>query len=122
MDLRVGVAQQGEGQVESRLELHVGLRVVPADPDYDRALRREIREGVTERARLDRASGRVVPGVEVQDDLLPAEVLQGHLATVVRDEPEVRRRLSLFDHTSTVSGQRTAAQKDFASSVVRETT
>ena len=53
---------------------------------------------VAEPAGLDRAARRVVLGIEVEDDRLPAVVRQLDALARVRRQLEIRCRLALFDH------------------------
>src|SRR5881398_3525018 len=64
------------------------LGVSPDTEDLD-ALLPEAVVGVAELARLGRAARRVVLGIEVEDDRLPAEIAQFHVLTGVAGEVEV---------------------------------
>src|SRR5438128_6310446 len=83
------------------LEFHVALRVVAADAEDDRSFRRHPAEVVPEATGFLRATGRVVLRIEVEDDLLSPEVFQGHLASVVRGQCEVRRPFAYRQHRRT---------------------
>src|SRR2546422_4634197 len=100
-DAPIVVAQEREIEIVLAFEPHVALRVVAADAEDHRALRAHPGEVVPEAARFFRATRRVVLRVEVQDDLLAAEVLQGKEAPVVRRQGEVGRRLTDRNHRGT---------------------
>ena len=70
--LVVGVGEERERQVVLLLELDMGLLVVGADAEDDRARALELPPGVANPAGLGRAAGRVVPGIEVENDRLAA--------------------------------------------------
>ena len=80
------------------LNLSVRALVVGADTEHDRAARLELAPGVSDPARLSRATGRVVLGIEVEDDRLAAQVGELHGLSGVAVELEVRRRLTFLDH------------------------
>src|SRR5437016_11785788 len=75
-DPAIVVAQEREIEIVLAFEPHVALRIVAADPKYDRALRGHPGEVVPEAARFFRATRRVVLRVEVEHDLLAAEILR----------------------------------------------
>src|SRR2546428_13142866 len=75
-DAPIVVAEQREIEVVLVLELHVALRIVAADAEDHGALRGHPGEVVPEAARFLRATRRVVLRIEVEDDLLAAEILQ----------------------------------------------
>jgi hypothetical protein len=63
----------------------------------------ELAPGVADPAGLARAAGRVVLGVEVEDDGLAAQLRElDHLPAVAR-ELEVRSRFAFFDHAGTLA-------------------
>ena len=69
------VREQVEGQVEFLAELPVGVRVVRADSDDYGVGPIHRHPGVPESASFDRAVRRVVLGIKIQHDLLPAQRL-----------------------------------------------
>ncbi len=88
----VGVAQQEEREPVPPGERPVRLDRVRADADHLSAGLAERLVAVAERARLGRAAGRVVLGVEEEDDLgLAPEVGQARRLPCRRGEREVRR-------------------------------
>src|SRR5882672_2342875 len=83
-DFAVDVAEERKIEIILVLEFHVALRVVPAHPEDHGSFSRNASEIVSETACLLRASGRVVFWIEVEDDLLSSESVQGHRPPVVR--------------------------------------
>src|SRR5206468_12870232 len=106
--LSVVVAQEREVEVILVLEFYMALRVVAAHAQDDRALGRHAAEIVAETARFLRAPGRVVFRIEVEDDLLAAEVFQRHLASVVCGQREVRSPFTYRQHRRTRPTQASA--------------
>src|SRR5262249_9083440 len=94
-DSVVGVGQQWEIQTELVLELLVRANRVGADTQDLGAMLLEHAAQVAESARLGRAAGSVVLGVEVQDDrLLAFEVGQADGAAFRRVEAGFGSRLA----------------------------
>ena len=85
------VREKGEGQVVLVLELDVRAHVVGRDAEHDRALALELAVDVADPARLRRAARRVVLGIEVEDDLLAAQV--GELDRLAAVGSSVRNRV-----------------------------
>ena len=75
-DVVVGVGEQRERQLVLLLELDVRALVVRADAEHDRAGALELAPRVADPAGLGCAAGRVVLGIEVEDDRLPAQLGQ----------------------------------------------
>src|SRR5574340_73107 len=88
------VTEEGEVQIVLVAELPMARVVVAAHTEDDRPFRRHARQVVTEATGLCRASRRVVLGIEVQHDLLPAKILQRDRSSVVREQLEIRRLAS----------------------------
>src|SRR2546422_10289024 len=86
----------------------MALRVVAAHAEDDRPLGGHAAEIVAEAARFLRTPGRVVFRIEVEDDLLATEVLQRHLASVVRGPCEVRSPFTYRQHRRTRPTQASA--------------
>ena len=93
-DRLVGVRQQLEREPHLRLEALVRLQRVARDAvDVDARLL-ELAPGVAEIAALLRAAGRVVAGVEVQDQLASALVCEAEGAAAGRGKAEILDRLA----------------------------
>jgi hypothetical protein len=88
----VVVREQRERQLVLLFELHVRLLVVGRHAQHDRTLALEFAVDVADPARLGGTAGGVVLRVEVEDDLLAAEV--GQLDRLAG----VARQLEIFDH------------------------
>jgi hypothetical protein len=92
------VGEEREREPVLLLELHVRPLVVGTDAEHDRAGALELAPRVADPARLGGAAGRVVLGIEVEDDRLAAQVGQPNRLARVARQLEIRRRLPLFDH------------------------
>ena len=66
-------ASKVKGSAVLVAELLVRVDRVGADPQHDRPAALELAPGVADRTRLHRAAGRVVLGIEVENDGLAAE-------------------------------------------------
>src|SRR3954449_7180883 len=99
----LGVGQQRERQLVLRLELLVRGDGVGADAEHLRARALELAPGVADAAGLARAAGRVVLGIEVEDDRLAAQLGEPDGLAAVGLELEVRSRLAFFDHAGTLA-------------------
>jgi len=97
-DLVVRVGEEREGQSVLLLELRVRLLAIRADAEDLGAGRPEGVPGVADSARLLGAAGGVVPGVEVEDDLLPAQVGEPDRLAGVGRQLEIGCRLAFLDH------------------------
>lgn len=73
-------------------------RAVGADAEDDRAAALELAPRVADAARLAGAAGRVVAGVEVEDDRRSAQRGKGDVFAGVASEGEGRSRFSFRDH------------------------
>jgi hypothetical protein len=93
----VGVCEEREGQPVLLPELDVRVLVVGGDAEHDGAGTLELAVGVPDPARLRRAAGRVVLGIEVEDDRLAAQAGERHLLAGIASEREVGCRLA-FSH------------------------
>src|SRR5439155_17571780 len=92
-DAVVRIGEQREREVVLLLELGVRALVVGRDAEHNGARALELAVRVADAARLRRAAGGVVLGIEIENDRLAAEIREPDpLATVAR-EIEVRRWL-----------------------------
>ena len=73
-DLMREIAQQGERQIELLDELGMGLGGIRADADHRRALVDEGGVFIAKRTGLDGAAGRVVLGVEIENEGAALEI------------------------------------------------
>src|SRR5205823_938019 len=76
---------------------------VGADAETLRARALELGPGVADPARLPRAAGRVVLGIEVEDDRLAAQVGELDGPAGIALELEVRSRFAFLDHAAIVA-------------------
>src|SRR5947207_12674092 len=91
-DAVIRVREQRERQLELRLELLVRADVVGADAEHHGAAVAKNVVRVSELARLDSATGRVVLRIEVENHCLPAEIGQLHGLAALALQLEVRGR------------------------------
>jgi hypothetical protein len=96
----VGVGKERERQAEVALELLVGGDPVGGDAEHDRARLLELAPRIPDPAGLRRAAGRVVLGIEVEDDRLALEGRERHGVAGVALQLEIGGRLALFNHGS----------------------
>src|SRR5215813_3141864 len=71
--LGLGIAQEKKRQAMLRGELLVGIGSVPADSEDDGVVLLEVRVGVAKAARLHGATRGRVLGIEIKNEVLPAE-------------------------------------------------
>jgi hypothetical protein len=95
----VDIAEQREGQPVLGLEALVRRAAVRAHAEDDGAPLLELGVDVAERARLLRAAGRVVAGIEVEDDRPAAQFREPKGGAVVGLELEVRCGLAGLDQS-----------------------
>src|SRR4029078_2764239 len=87
--LVIRIGKEREGEPVLLPELRVRLLAFRADAEHDRARPLELAPLVADAARLGRATGRVVPWVEIEDDRPSAEFREGDFVTGVRLQSEV---------------------------------
>src|SRR3954453_21295892 len=92
------VGQQGEAQVVLVRELLDARDGIGRDAEHDRAGGVVVGRVVADPARLGRATRRVGLGIEVDNDLLSAQLRQAHLLAALVRQLEVRRGLTNLDH------------------------
>src|SRR4051794_25323330 len=97
-ELVLVVDEQRERQVVLRFELRVRCGVLRADAEDLRSRCPELLPRVADRTRLFGTPRRVVLRIEVEDDLLPAQVREADGVAGVGLELEVRCRLAFLDH------------------------
>ena len=85
----LGVAQQGEGEVELRGEGPVVLDAVEGDPENGDVLLLEFAGSITEPAALESSARRVCSGIEPEQEAPTCEVGQAHAPAVVVCHVEV---------------------------------
>src|SRR5262249_3323611 len=68
--------EQRKRDVVFRRELRLAALVENADAEHRRLIRRELRQGRLERARLLRAAGRIVLRIEIENDRAAAVIRQ----------------------------------------------
>src|SRR5207249_5102436 len=93
----LGIGEQRERQLVLRRELLVRFAAVRRDAEDDRAGLLDVLPPVAEAARLLRAPGRVVLRIEVEDDVLPREVLERDGLAGGVTERELRGRLAFLN-------------------------
>src|SRR5947209_7504325 len=79
------------------------MLVVGRDPEHDGALAFELAVDVADPARLRRATGSVILGVEVEDDLLAAQVGQADRLPGVGGQAEIGSRVTFTKHGNLLS-------------------
>jgi len=100
-DFFVGVEQQRERQPVLFDERAMGIRRIDATSEYEDSPALQAGITVAERARLSRASGRVVLRIEVKDDLAPVIITQmeGYdLIVEYRVCGDAGRNIALLEH------------------------
>src|SRR5258705_5111669 len=80
-DRGVLVREKRERKAELLGEPLVAQLVIQADPQHDRVLGLDAREGIAESTGFHAAAWRVVLGIEIEDDALAAEFGKGHAAS-----------------------------------------
>jgi hypothetical protein len=97
-DAAIGVAEEGEGEVELFGEVLVLVRRVEADAEDLRVLRFVLRDEVPEPGTLTRSTRGVGLRVEPEDDLLPPQVAELHMVAVVVEDFEIGRWCAGLEH------------------------
>lgn len=102
-----GVGQQRIRKIQLLPEARVRADVIRADTEYCRILAPEPGESVSEGRRFDASPRGVVLGIEEEDDVPAAQILQRDLRALIGLEDEVGGRLAGFDiHEMGVSSSR----------------
>src|SRR5262249_16104420 len=102
-DFLVGVTEKSERNLEFATEFLVGLAAVGRDAEQDRARLLQILPQVAEAAGFLRSAGRVVLGIEVDEDILALERREGDGIAVLVGKREVGSFLAFFDLAHGVS-------------------
>src|SRR5439155_15700366 len=82
-DFSIFIRQERERELELGDKLVMGLHRVGADPNDAHPALLERGEGIAKRARLLRAAGSVILWIEVEDDVLPFEIVERQRAPAV---------------------------------------
>src|SRR6266542_392313 len=88
-DLPVFIRYKGKWQFELLQELVVRFGRIDAHTEHHGALTLEFAEAIAKRARLLRATRRVVSGIKIKDDVLAFEISERDFATSVRQGSEL---------------------------------
>jgi hypothetical protein len=104
-DLALGVADEGEGEVELLGEALVLVAGVEADADDLRVLLLVLADEVPEPGTLDGSAGGVGLRIEPENDPLAAQVAQADGVAFVVESIKVGGRISRFQHRRSFPGQ-----------------
>lgn len=86
----VGIRQQNEGQIVFRLEFLVRPEAIRADAQHHGVALFNLWEYIPEAASLRGAAGRLVFGIEIEDDAFAAEVRELHGRAAVAHQFKIR--------------------------------
>jgi hypothetical protein len=104
-DLVVGVAEEGEGEVELLREAGVFLRGVEADAEDDGVLRFVLADEVPEPGTFDRSAGCVGLRIEPEHDFFAAQVAEANRVAVVIDRFEIGSLIAWIQHVRLFSNR-----------------